>query len=133
MSHTPTDQFNRVFQDPNLTVDYDKALRFIQLAFKRFPHGQLKSWALKHGFNYPTLISLRNNTLRRPAPLQAQKVLEKLKFPTEVIRVSRKGKSTHEFIFQGGAEAITAFHHQLTEYENTTPTPTDSPAAAARE
>ncbi|QKG59053.1 toprim domain-containing protein (plasmid) [Hymenobacter sp. BRD128] len=91
MSHTPTNQFNRVFQDPDLTVDYEKALRFIQLAFKRFPHGQLKSWAQEHEFNYPTLISLRNNTLRRPAPLQAQKVLEKLNFPTEVIRVSRGG------------------------------------------
>ena len=129
MAPTPTVQFNRVHPDPNLTVDYEKALRFIQLAFKRFPHGQLKKWAGEHEFNYPTLISLRNNTLRRPAPLQAQKVLEKLKFSTDLIRVSRGGVSTHEFVFQSEGD-LAQFHHQLLEYENTTP---NSAPAAARE
>ena len=129
MPNAPTSQFNRVFPDPSLTVDYDKALRFIQLALKRFPHGQLKSWAAEHEINYATLTSLRNNTLRRPAPLQAQKVLGKLKFPTEVIRVTREGKSTHEFAFLDGAVGLNLFHQQLQEYENTTPTKQPAPAA----
>lgn len=130
MTHTPTTQFNRAFPDPQLTVDYGKALRFLQLAFKRFPHGQLKTWATEHGFNYPMLISLRGNTLRRAAPLQVQKLLVKLNFTTEVIRVSRGGVSTHEFVFQSMG-ALEQFTHQLKEYENTTPS--DSAPAAARE
>ena len=125
-----TPQFNRAFPNPELTVDYDEAMRFIQLAFKRFPHGQLKAWAAEQEFNYPTLISLRNNSLRRPAPLQVQKILEKFNFPTEVIRVSRSRVSTHEFVFQGKGD-LDLFHHQLKEYEDTKPT--DSPASAARE
>jgi len=129
MTQPPTPQFNRVYPDPKLTVDYDEAIRFLQLAFKRFPHGQLKSWAGQHEFNYPTLVSLRNNTLRRPAPVQVQKALEKFDFLTDIIRVTRGGKSTHEFVFQGG-EALAQFHHQLKEYENTTPT--SDPGSAAR-
>ena len=128
MTDSPATPFNRAYPNPELTVDYAEALRFVQLAFKRFPHGQLKKWAGDHGFNYPTLISLRNNTLRRPAPLQVQKILGELKFITEVITVSRAGTSTHEFVFQG-MEDLTQFHHQLKEYADTIPTPSRPPAA----
>ena len=132
MTTTPTTQFNAAFPNPALTVDYDKVLYFVQLSFKRFPHGKLKSWAAEHGFNYQTLISLRNNTLRRPAPLQVQKVMEKLldKFKTDLIRVTRSGVNTHEFVFQD-VEAIDLFHQHLKEYE--TPAPSNNPAATAGE
>jgi hypothetical protein len=123
MPYTPTAQFNQVVPDPKLTIDYGKAVNFVQLSFKRFPHGKLKSWAAEKGFNYPTLISLRNNTLRRPAPLQVQKVLKELLFNTEVIRISLGGTSRYEFVFPS-VEDLDRFHQHLQEYENPPPHPT---------
>lgn len=127
MTLPPTPQYNRTFSDPNLTVEYDKALRFVQLALKRFPHGSLKKWAADNAFTYSTLVTLRSNGLRRKAPQVVQEVLSLLKFPTELIRVTRNGETVHDFVFPSVVE-IDAFHHQLSEYEYTKPAGDAEPA-----
>lgn len=126
MTAPPISQYNRIFSDPNLTIDYAKALRFVQLAFKRFPHGQLKKWAQEQEVNYATLVSLRSNGLRRKAPQLVQKVLAHLRFETELIRVTRNGDTEHDFVFRNEGE-MTAFHHQFAEYEH--PSPPDAEPA----
>jgi len=117
--------FHRAFPSPHLLVPYSEGLRFVQIALRSFPHGGLKEWATtrKPAINYSMLVTLKNNKLRKPAPLLVQRILKEFDFPAELIGTDGVDNERHyKFVFPN-QELLDLFNSQLAQHDNSTNNP----------
>ncbi|GAA4367704.1 hypothetical protein GCM10023185_39850 [Hymenobacter saemangeumensis] len=104
------------FPDPALVINYPTALRFVRVRLNRMAHGQMKSWATTHRFNYARLVEIKKDDRQLYAPL-IKRLFAAFGYSVDVLRLISMTNEKRHFYWFATPEAYALFRHELRAYD----------------